>query len=398
MLVDPKTLRQASFRGVPFYVEKESPDGMGRQVPVHEYVSGETHDTEDLGRKAGRFKITAYLAEAEGLALQSALIAACTAKGPGLLVLPVFGTRMVRCTDLSASHERQKVGYVGFEITFVDLGGQFAGFGGTPAGLQALALIGQIAGLFAAALAATPRTSPAQLAGAAVMTGGLVTTLGGVRTNMVLPAEAAAAALAATASLAALAPTITSASALGAAFAEWDGVAAAMAGDASEDQVIAAFSDGVSVLTAAAPTGLSAGRTARLSLSERVRTAGMAAMLGRCLTAACTMDISDRAAGRALLQRLTAMAEQVMDAVAAHFDEEGLVSAMQDALALTSRRIAEDIMDLAPLVMIEATRSYPASVAAWVLYGDPERGAELAQRNRVAVPLFMPRSFEALAP
>jgi prophage DNA circulation protein len=52
---------------------------------------------------------------------------------------------------------------------------------------------------------------------------------------------------------------------------------------------------------------------------------------------------------------------------------------------------------LAPVVLVETGISVPSSLAAFDLYGDASRGAELVARNRHRAPLLMPTVFEALA-
>src|SRR3712207_727954 len=85
-----KTLRPASFRGVPFHVESEGLAGGGRHVAVHEYVRSEEIQTEDMGRKATRYRVTAYIANEIADMHAAALVAALTQPGPGMLMLPIL--------------------------------------------------------------------------------------------------------------------------------------------------------------------------------------------------------------------------------------------------------------------------------------------------------------------
>jgi prophage DNA circulation protein len=55
------------------------------------------------------------------------------------------------------------------------------------------------------------------------------------------------------------------------------------------------------------------------------------------------------------------------------------------------------IVDLAPVIEVEANAPLPAIVHAWRLYSDPLRAGELVARNNVPHPAFMPLTFEALA-
>lgn len=116
-----KTLLPASFKGVPFFIEKESVSEGGRHVVVHEYVRSERHDTEDMGRKPRKFQVTAYLASDGADAQAQALLMVTSSKGPGPLVLPVLGVQFVSCTGpIRSSSDKSKLGYVGFEMEFVE--------------------------------------------------------------------------------------------------------------------------------------------------------------------------------------------------------------------------------------------------------------------------------------
>jgi prophage DNA circulation protein len=72
-------------------------------------------------------------------------------------------------------------------------------------------------------------------------------------------------------------------------------------------------------------------------------------------------------------------------------------AAFDDIYGLAARHLSSRIPDLAPVIIVEVGVSLPSNVLAYRLYGDPNRGLELAQRNRVATPCFMPLQFEASA-
>lgn len=146
-----KTLRRASFRGVPFWVDEDGPD-LGRRVAVHEISGGENPVTEDMGRRATTVYAAAYVtgdaADAVGLALE----AACAAPGASLLILPMDPPRMMHCLSCRRSRRRDAMGYVGYDLEFVEAG-QGASTG--PLGLPALrSIFSAGAGAVAAALAA----------------------------------------------------------------------------------------------------------------------------------------------------------------------------------------------------------------------------------------------------
>jgi prophage DNA circulation protein len=116
-----KTLLPASFRGVPFHVQGEDLSG-GRRLAKHELAGGEATLVEDIGRSTKTHDVTAYLigdtADVKALALQ----AACDTAGPGMLVMPMDGGRMAHAEGFRRSREKDKAGYVAFDVAFIPVG------------------------------------------------------------------------------------------------------------------------------------------------------------------------------------------------------------------------------------------------------------------------------------
>lgn len=125
----PQTQPGASFRGFPFEVEKEGVIGAGRRVAVHDYAKAETHDTEDTGRKARRFRVTAYLASDTVDAELAALVEVCSTPGVGTLILPTHPPQQVRCTDCTTAADKDKMGYVAVDLEFIEARGAGGGLG-----------------------------------------------------------------------------------------------------------------------------------------------------------------------------------------------------------------------------------------------------------------------------
>lgn len=96
-----KTLRQASFRGVPFAVTAEE-TSHGRRTAIHEYPYRDTPWIEDLGRGTRKMTIRGFLIQDSvvyggGSVIQQrlALIAACEQKGAATLIHPTLGEMTV---------------------------------------------------------------------------------------------------------------------------------------------------------------------------------------------------------------------------------------------------------------------------------------------------------------
>lgn len=89
------TLLPASFRGIPFGVTDER-GAVGRRGRVHEYPFRDQPWTEDLGRRARRYAISAFVLGDDAALQRDALLAACEQKGPGILIHPTLGVLSVQ--------------------------------------------------------------------------------------------------------------------------------------------------------------------------------------------------------------------------------------------------------------------------------------------------------------
>lgn len=129
-----RSLRRASFRGVAFWVESDSPE-TGRRIAVHEVSGGERAITEDMGRRARSVFVAAYVIGDAADVGALALDAACSAPGASLLTLPMDRARQMHCLSCRRARHRDRAGYVAFDMEFVEAGG--AGIAGST-GLGAL--------------------------------------------------------------------------------------------------------------------------------------------------------------------------------------------------------------------------------------------------------------------
>ena len=123
-----KTLPNASFQGVPFYVEEDAFTGGGRRVAVHEFSKSEDHDTEDMGRGTKRYRVRAYIVGDDADAAAAALVAACDTPGDGVLQTLFWGAVTVKCTACGGTLRRDELGRAWMDLEFVDSGngGAFA--------------------------------------------------------------------------------------------------------------------------------------------------------------------------------------------------------------------------------------------------------------------------------
>ncbi len=97
-------IQDASFRGVPFYVEKDSAKG-GRRVANHQYPKRDKPYAEDLGRKQESYTLEAFTLGDTAIADRNRLLAALRAGGPGTLVHPTLGSLRVQVGDWALSED-----------------------------------------------------------------------------------------------------------------------------------------------------------------------------------------------------------------------------------------------------------------------------------------------------
>lgn len=147
-------LLPASFRGVPFAVERDELNG-GRRAAVHQYFGRSTPWAEDLGREARRFRFRGFLVEGDRIyaggpiQLQRALLlAACEAKGAGILTHPTLGVLKVQLLRFSIGQELSAARVSQIDLEFVETGKQQF-----PSLATAASLLGSAAAVAAVAIA-----------------------------------------------------------------------------------------------------------------------------------------------------------------------------------------------------------------------------------------------------
>lgn len=123
-----RSLREASFRGVPFYVDARDME-TGRRTALHEFPGRDIPYVEDLGRKARTISVEAYVLGPDYMPGRDALLDACEKAGPGRLVVPWTGEVAVVCTGCRLRESRADGGMAAFSLSFAE-----AGEAATPAG------------------------------------------------------------------------------------------------------------------------------------------------------------------------------------------------------------------------------------------------------------------------
>lgn len=113
--------QQASFRGVPFHVGKHDSQ-FGRRVVSHEFPGRSLPFVEDLGRSARGFTVEGWVIGPDYYDQRDALIEACEAGGPGILVHPYLGSLVVSVPagGLLVRESSDEGGMARLAITFVE--------------------------------------------------------------------------------------------------------------------------------------------------------------------------------------------------------------------------------------------------------------------------------------
>lgn len=113
--------QQGSFRGIPFQIESGD-DERSQRVIAHEFPARDKPFIENLGKKANRFTVEAFLVGDDYLEQRDSLQNACTQGGSGKLIHPYYGTLTVHCDSIRARHDRNEMRMVRITMSFVEVG------------------------------------------------------------------------------------------------------------------------------------------------------------------------------------------------------------------------------------------------------------------------------------
>lgn len=114
-------MQKGSFRGVPF-LTKQYDGNIGRRNVVNEYASRDEAFIDDLGRKARSFTLTCFVLGDNYMAERDALEAAFEKYGSGELVHPWRGRMTVSVTDCRPSESIDEGGKCSWSVTFTQTG------------------------------------------------------------------------------------------------------------------------------------------------------------------------------------------------------------------------------------------------------------------------------------
>lgn len=397
-----KTLWAASYKGVPFFVEKDN-EGGSRRVLEHERPMNDRPFLEDLGEGVRRYNLTAYVASNQADSEASAVMAICATRGPGILVLPSHGPILVRCLEFERDRDKDKHGYIGHRLRFTREGESGAVI--STAILSNLTFIA--ADNLALSIASTfvgnllTNLQPDFVVDAAV--NGLldaVATVETLRTSNPVDLVVSAAQRNELASLYAAIPDLisdpaTASQAPARIVASMRAVAAAIdpaVAVRSIEEIMAALPEPAVIIPSSYPTPRR--RDQAINAEAAARVLRLATITAYCETVAL-VPLTDRPAALTLRGNVVEYLDVELEATSAN--EHGLyrqLTAIRDA---TINYLSRSVLDLAPVRQIDANQSMPSLYWAYRFYKDPNRSTDIVARNRVAHPSFIPPKFEALA-
>lgn len=397
-----KTLWRTSYKGAAFWVETDT-EGGARRIVIHEFPMRDTPYLEDLGERYRDYTVTAYVASDRADTEAAALMATCAQRGPGVMVLPTIGPVLVRCLEFSRTHERDRLGFIAHELRFVREGA--SGALASVASLvnmifiQAEAAASVVAEAFAAA--AFIKSVPDYVSEALQFgTENALATMEVIRTSYVNdPAVSSAQRDAIQLAYAALPEIMTNEDQVALQTVGKSVVDISMALVESMDPATALsvmaeiLIDTPVVVNVSAPVTSIWHNEVRANAQSASTLLRIAALTAYC-EAIAKIKLTDRQSAITLRANVSTYFDQQLEALPSEaYDLFFAMTRMRDA---TVEYLSRSIIDLAPVVRVTANLGLPSLYWAWRLYKDPTRSTELAERNRVPHPSFMPPTFEAL--
>lgn len=422
------TLQRASYRGAPFYVERDGLD-TGRRLKVWEFPNGEAPYIEDMGRKANSITVTAYVVGDAVEGAEQALRRACEVGGAATLRLPQL-RMLAHCEDCKREYSKDKLGYIAFNLKFWREG---LGGGAISSPLsRPIAIARQVefqveTGFVTDLGAALDREfvvlgEPGYVrqAAATMLRDFAAAFETDVRQQPMTPENLALVLLDLT-DTAARADDITAVGFVGDRFTnvrylqdQRDATGAALA------TLIASTLFGAVVDGLEAPYAQSflapwveyeytswAGpipELARLPGAQRVKRNAeifsamvQAAALAQYAKATVLREYKDVREARQARADSAEFFEHALTGLVSIWHQFAVWKDLADLRGLTDEYLRAAITNMAPILAVSAARRMPSLWWAERLYGDPKRAAELAERNGVKDSLFMPIEFEALS-
>lgn len=381
-----QSLRPASFRGVPFHVP-DADFSAGRRVQVHQYPQRDKPYVEDIGREAREVTLNAFVIGDDYITAAQRLIAALETAGPGELVHPWLGAMRVSLKERGRVLFDSGLGVARMALAFVEDGGlEFPAAAASSQSATRVAVdTAQSKALAAFASAFNIKGFPDYVEAAAR---GDLGKLFGLAESGAVPgldvlrlADRSANALRSCIGFLS-APSSMGLTLLGAfgvgglvgTVQNWASVARSLAGFAGRGELApVAVSGNANRQRAGANTNALSAVVRQICITEAAGAATLA-----------TADVFDDAT--ALRNTLAA----ALDAEAGATADDATFEALGALRAALWSDLTARARDSARLVVVTPPDVMPAVVLAYDRYKDAARGDEIATRNRIRNPSFIP--------
>lgn len=386
-------LRPASFKGISFFVEDHEAE-VGRRLVVNEYPYRDTPYTEDMGRLARRYSVTAYVIGDDYMSARDSIMDAVEAGGAGVLIHPYLGTKNVIAETARVRESKSEGRFAIVTFSFVEAGARlFPDASPVPDALVALRadeLISAARSAFVDGMTVTGvsewvRNSYAGTLGDVADIFDVIRSNGGINKNTTVALiNQAATWVADVADLSS--PSITLIRDLAGAA---DRIISAMGGvfDLSPSPDVSALNlQRFSSFTAArngANTAAARIADQNAAISETfVRTVAVAEETKAAVEQNFKSYEEATAARQSILGRLDTLAGETTD--------DGIYNAFRSLRAEVATAIPGDENSLPRLSSVALKQSVPSLVMAYDLYESVDDEQEILDRNKIRHPAFVP--------
>jgi prophage DNA circulation protein len=371
---------QASFKGVDFEAMEVSSEH-GRRGAEGEFVFSELTGYVDMGRKIRRYNLSARFPTNDHLQNSQALVRACESYGPGTLVHPTWGALNVGCTSIKITdNPLESGGYTTADMTFVEaesLGLGFS-FGASLFGFEFSSVLSFVEGSFLqnyAPFAATLRGAVGVVATVTNVLSNLrneyqktIPAVGGVEQYQILSD---------------FEDVIADAVTLRQPAQAWLAISSGFLAVENNTTGAAKYAAAKNIVNIAAKTSTLKGvaRTSENAVFAATRLIGVTVMANAALE---TKPANLQAALLEYDQLVSVIDGEI--SIAINDCNSLLHKSLNDMLASLKPILLNRAYNLPALVSYDLKRGTHSLVAAWELFGDAKRFAEIESRNPYNAP------------
>ena len=372
----------ASFKGFSFEATSASSEH-GRRGAEGEFPFGEDTAYADMGRRIRTYALQARFVTNDHVALANAFIAVCESQGPGDLVHPTRGIVTVACKKCAVKDELlEGYGITTVDLEFVEANDYLAGVGTNLFGMAIEPILAIAANILINGydVASSPFFERSRVTDEASRT------LTAINTEFkkcigISPSDNVWAAVSKLVQASATQPTVYGTALLWSNIS--DGLAAIDRYAVDGKSKYAAFKAVSNAVARTSPFQLNTGRNLN-ALYTATRLAAVAYMVRTATqTPATTMD-----AGLARLDEIITVVDQEVEAVRLSCEAATYIN-MRQFRADTFNILSHQAYYLPATVIYQFNKQVSSMVAAYRIYGDAKRFADIEAQNAYRIPLTL---------